>query len=139
MAWKSESSLPVQVISPPPIQKILRPHGSFIGWIELEYTRRPRRVSLIPLISSVRSELTSRKAAYEMNLAENLAKPSERLDAWQLQSEALAMDLVEHRRKERRKVIAAVRSDTAKLIESMHLEGDPLVRVLAVLVSPTHR
>ena len=37
IAWKSESSLPVQVISPPPIQKIFRPQGSFMGWIEFEY------------------------------------------------------------------------------------------------------
>ncbi|MEZ5380501.1 MAG: DEAD/DEAH box helicase [Microthrixaceae bacterium] len=91
------------------------------------------------VIESVRAELAVRRAAYEARLAETLAKPSERLDAWQVRSEALAMDLVEHRRRERRKAIEAVRSDTAKLIESMHIEGDPLVRVLAVLVGPTHR
>ena len=91
------------------------------------------------VIEQVRGELEVRRDAYEAQLTERLAEPQVRLDAWQMRSEALAMDLVEHRRRDRQKVIAAVRSDTAQLIESMRTQGDPLIRVLAVLVGPNHR
>jgi superfamily II DNA or RNA helicase len=91
------------------------------------------------VIEQVRDELEVRRATYEAELAETLAEPQERLDAWQVQSEQLAMDLVEHRRRDRQKVIDTVRSDTAQLIESMRTQGDPLIRVLAVLVGPNHR
>ena len=91
------------------------------------------------VIEQVRGELEVRRDAYEAQLTERLAEPQVRLDAWQMRSEALAMDLVEHRPRDRQKVIAAVRSDTAQLIESMRTQGDPLIRVLAVLVGPNHR
>ena len=72
-------------------------------------------------------------------MAQTLAAPEERLRAWEVRSEQLAADLVEHRRTQRVRGIETVRSDTARLIESMHTEGDPLIRVLAVLVGPNYR
>jgi hypothetical protein len=91
------------------------------------------------VIERVRDELQVRRDLYEAELAETLAAPEERLRAWEVRSEQLAADLVEHRRAQRVRGIETVRSDTARLIESMHTEGDPLIRVLAVLVGRAHR
>jgi hypothetical protein len=94
---------------------------------------------LVDVIEQVRNELQVRRDVYEAKLAETLAAPEERLRAWEVRSEQLAADLVEHRRAQRVRGIETVRSDTARLIESMHTEGDPLIRVLAVLVGPNYR
>ncbi len=91
------------------------------------------------VIEQVRNELQVRRDLYEAELAETLAAPQERLRAWEVRSEQLAMDLVEHRRAQRVRGIDGVRSDTTRLIESMHTQGDPLIRVLAVMVGPSYR
>ncbi|MBK6312167.1 MAG: hypothetical protein IPF42_16950 [Candidatus Microthrix sp.] len=91
------------------------------------------------VIEQVRNELQVLPDLYEAELAGDARRPQERLRAWEVRSEQLAMDLVEHRRAQRVRGIDGVRSDTTRLIESMHTQGDPLIRVLAVMVGPSYR
>ena len=44
--------MPVQVIVPPPIQKISRPHGSFMRVSDSEKKRLPSLVTWMPFTSS---------------------------------------------------------------------------------------
>src|ERR1051326_2555740 len=51
-AWWSDSASPVQVISPPPIQKTSRSHGAFIPVRPSEKKRLPSLVTLTPRTSA---------------------------------------------------------------------------------------
>jgi superfamily II DNA or RNA helicase len=85
-------------------------------------------------VAAAREALASRRAEHDKTLAELLSTPSERLSAWRRQSHQLAFALDDKRRRERDRYTSTVTQDTEALIESMRTVGEPLVRVLAVLV-----
>ncbi len=63
-----------------------------------------------------------------------LAAPTERLERWLNESGQLTLGLEGPQRDRRNKERDVVRTATQRLIESMRTAGEPLVRVLAVLV-----
>jgi len=86
------------------------------------------------VVKAARTELDKRKAAHEAKLDERLREPTERLSAWVRDSQQLALNLDEKRRRDRDEQTAAVRKNTQELIASLRTKGQPLVRVLAVIV-----
>ncbi len=88
-------------------------------------------------MAAARAELARRKDAHEAELDRRLAEPAERLDGWVARSRQLAFSFDERRRRDREHYTRSVAADTTQLIESMRTAGQPLVRVLAVLV-PRH-
>ncbi len=90
--------------------------------------------ALADVIAAVRAELDKRKLAHEAKLDELLDQPTQRLKAWVRDSQQLALNLDEKQRRQRDDQTATVRKDTQELIDSLRTKGEPLVRVLAVLV-----
>jgi hypothetical protein len=86
------------------------------------------------VVDSARAELGRRRADHDAEVEELLKAPAERLDAWVHQSNQLAFDLDDRRRGSRERHVGEVRNDTRRLIESLRTTGDPMIRVLAVLV-----
>lgn len=100
---------------------------------------KPERIDTITrhvpaAVDAARSELDRRRQEHDRNLVELLEPPRQRLDAWRRGSDQLALLLDDKRRTERDGFTASVVDDTAALIDSMQTVGQPLVRVLAVLV-----
>ncbi len=91
--------------------------------------------ALVPaVVAAARDELDSRRTAHDARIEELLAEPSNRLAAWARRSNQLALELDDRRRGTRERYVGDVRRSTERLIESLRTTGDPLVRVLAVLV-----
>jgi ERCC4-related helicase len=68
-------------------------------------------------------------------LAERVQRHQRRLRSWQRHAEQLTLDLAAMpQRRHREKEVAAVATDTEALIADQQTTGDPLVRVVAVLV-----
>ncbi len=86
------------------------------------------------VIDAARTELASRRADRDTELDRLLTEPTERLTGWVAQSRELTLLLDEPRRKARSKQVSEVERDTSALIESLRTRGEPLVRVLAVVV-----
>ncbi len=99
---------------------------------EIYTTRLAERLGEV--IDTARAELDERKRRHEQHLDELLAAPTERLDAWVRERHRIAAGLDEKTRRQRDTETGAVRDDTRDYIESMRSKGEPLVRVLAVLV-----
>jgi len=94
----------------------------------------PLTAQLDNVVNVARAELQQRRDAHDVALTERLAGPSDRLQRWLNESMQLSQALdgpVRDRRDDERE---NVRVDTERLIESMRTAGEPLVRVLAVLV-----
>lgn len=90
---------------------------------------------LVPVaVEAARRELGRRRENHDGKLAGLLEAPRERLDAWRHGSHQLALLLDDKRRRERDRYTRSVVDDTAALIESMRTVGQPLIRVLGVLV-----
>jgi superfamily II DNA or RNA helicase len=85
-------------------------------------------------VHAARDELERRRGAHDRALADLLETPRRRLDAWQRRTNQLALLLDDRRRIERDRRTRSVVDDTTALIESMRTVGQPLVRVLTVLV-----
>lgn len=86
------------------------------------------------VMSAVRAELKVRRSAHDEHIDRLLAPPRERLDRWVAESNQLALQFDEHPRNKRKKYVGEVKDSTARLIESLRTTGDPMIRVLAVLV-----
>jgi hypothetical protein len=85
-------------------------------------------------VAAARSELESRRGAHDARIEERLNEPQDRLKRWTHASHQLAFDFDERRRRERDDYTRAVRTDTETLIDSLRTAGQPMIRVLAVLV-----
>jgi len=87
-----------------------------------------------PAVEAARRELEVRKDGHEAELADKLSAPADRLNRWVDESHRRALKLDEGRRRDADKRTALVRVDTDELIESLRTRGEPLIRVIAVLV-----
>lgn len=94
----------------------------------------PLQAALPAAVASARAELARRKDAHEAALDQRLAEPADRLDSWVTRSRQLAFNLDDRRRRDREHYTRDVAADTTALIQSMRTAGQPLVRVVAVLV-----
>jgi hypothetical protein len=94
----------------------------------------PLTDQLDDVVATARAELKRRRDEYDAELDERLTAPTERLDRWLNESGQLTLGLEGPQRDRRNKERDVVRTDTQRLIESMRTAGEPLVRVLAVLV-----
>lgn len=92
------------------------------------------RSHLDDVVQAARAEMGRRRAEHDRRIDELLAGPSERLGEWVQRSEQLALELDDRRRDGRRRHIDDVQADTRRLIDSLRTTGEPMVRVLAVLV-----
>lgn len=86
------------------------------------------------VVEASRAELRRRRAEHDAQVEVLLTKPSERLGEWVQRSTQLAFQLDERRRNQKERQVGEVRTDTERLIESLRTTGDPMIRVLAVLV-----
>lgn len=94
----------------------------------------PLTAALPGVVEASRRELGRRRAAHDDQVEALLAAPTERLGEWVQRSNQLAFQLDERRRNQRERQVGEVRNDTQRLIESLRTTGDPMIRVLAVLV-----
>jgi hypothetical protein len=94
----------------------------------------PLTAALNGVVEASRAELRRRRAAHDAQVEALLAAPAERLGEWVQRSNQLAFQLDERRRNQRERQVGEVRNDTERLIESLRTTGDPMIRVLAVLV-----
>lgn len=92
--------------------------------------------ALVPAaVDAARAELDARRAAHDQVIEDRLAEPTARLVAWTNRRHTLSTNLDnEKRRRDADRHTSAVRTDTTELIESLRTKGQPLVRVLAVLM-----
>ena len=84
-------------------------------------------------VQEAQAELAIRRDAHSAELDVLLDAPRKRLESFVKRSHQISFDFPENRRVEQDKQTRVVADDTAKLIESMRIVGQPLVRVLAVL------
>jgi ERCC4-related helicase len=89
---------------------------------------------LTEVVTAAREELDRRLAVHDAAIEERLAAPAGRLHRWVDATHQLMLDLDDRHRPERDRYKDAVADDTTRLIESMKTSGQPLIRVLAVLV-----
>ena len=94
----------------------------------------PLTNQLDDVVATARAELKRRRDEYDAELDQRLTAPTERLERWLNESGQLTLGLEGPQRDRRNKEREVVRTDTQRLIESMRTAGEPLVRVLAVLV-----
>ncbi|MEQ8717735.1 MAG: helicase-related protein [Acidimicrobiales bacterium] len=94
----------------------------------------PLEAHLDAVVTIARDELARRRTEHDQKIEDLLAEPAERLASWKKRHDQLSLGLDERRRRDREKYAGSVRDDTEELIESMRTEGEPLVRVVAVLV-----
>lgn len=94
----------------------------------------PLTAALGGVVEATRVELRRRRDAHDARIDELLDGPSQRLREWVERSTQLALELDDRRRSRRERHVHEVRADTQRLIESLRTTGDPMVRVLAVLV-----
>ncbi len=94
----------------------------------------PLRGLLPSVVSAARTELDARRAHHDAEVDALLVEPQARLDRWRSArfSQATLFDEANRRKSESR--TREVADDTTALIDSMRTTGQPLVRVLAVLV-----
>lgn len=94
----------------------------------------PLTALLDGVVAAGHAELGRRRAAHDARIEALLAAPAQRLSEWVHRSNQLAFHLDERRRNQRERQVGEVRNDTQLLIESLRTTGDPMIRVLAVLV-----
>lgn len=99
-----------------------------------EVDPRPLEAQLQSVVTAARAELGRRRSDRDRQVDELLAGPRERLRSWVEQSGQLAFDLPEGPRSKRQREVDDVKDSTEQLIEQMRTTGDPMVRVLAVLM-----
>ena len=94
----------------------------------------PLSAQLASVLEAGREELTRRRSVHDGRVEALLAEPTERLREWVEESSQLASQLDDRRRGQNERQVAEVRADTEALIASLRTTGDPMIRVLAVLV-----
>lgn len=85
-------------------------------------------------VDAARRELAVRQKDHDATLDEILAAPKHRLDTWRQLSFDAAFGLEGDRRSKRERYTRSVIDDTEALIASLRTSGQPLIRVLAMLV-----
>ncbi len=86
------------------------------------------------VVAEARRELGDRRTAHDAYIEDVLREPTVRLQSWVGKRHEQASLFDEGRRRERDRLTRDVRTDTEALIASMRTTGQPLVRLLAVLV-----
>jgi len=99
---------------------------------DLDLTSVSHKITMA--VDAARTELAERRRIHDEALEERLLEPAKRLSDWEARSQTLALNMDRTRRSDADRYTAAVSNDTMKLIESLRTRGEPLVRVLAVLV-----
>jgi superfamily II DNA or RNA helicase len=100
----------------------------------------PLAKHLPAVVAAARTALAERRNRHDATLDQTLAAPQARLDDWVERRMRMAADPDRaSRRGEIEREAVAVGDDTRALIESLRTTGDPLVRVLAVLVPRERR
>lgn len=94
----------------------------------------PLTDALTGVVDASRDELGRRRADHDARVEALLATPAERLEDWVERSTQLALELDDRRRNQKERRVDEVRLDTEQLIDSLRTTGDPMVRVVAVLV-----
>ncbi|HTN99895.1 MAG TPA: DEAD/DEAH box helicase, partial [Microthrixaceae bacterium] len=97
----------------------------------------PLQTYLPAVVAAARTELKKRRSTHDEHIDQLLAPPRNRLTRWVDESNQLALQLDERPRNQREKYVGEVKESTARLIESLRTTGDPMIRVLAVLVPNT--
>ena len=90
-------------------------------------------------LAMAKAELELRRHRYDADLDDKLKAPAARLETWVNRSNSLAFVMDERGRRQREKEVGETNRETKKLIESFRTEGDPMVRILAVLVPGVSR
>ena len=90
--------------------------------------------ALPAVVDAARAELDARRATHDTRVDELLAEPAERLARWRTNRFQQSTLFDEHRRGDRDRQTREISDDTDALIASLRTAGQPLVRVLAVLV-----
>ncbi len=85
-------------------------------------------------VAAARAGLATRRSEHDDHLEERLSEPTKRLSDWETRSNTLAMNMDRSRRSDAERYTGAVSRDTKALIDSLRTRGEPLVRVLAVLM-----
>ena len=85
-------------------------------------------------VDAATAELSRRREEHDTELDRRLDEPTERVRRWVRESNQLAFTMDERRRGLKEKQVGDIRRDTESLIESLRTKGQPLVRVVAVLV-----
>ena len=89
---------------------------------------------VIDAVVEARNELAKRRSAYDADLDDKLLAPASRLASWVKRSNQMAFNLNDSSRRTKESEVSDVKKKTKDLIDSMRTKGDPMVRVLAVLV-----
>jgi superfamily II DNA or RNA helicase len=92
------------------------------------------RSQVVAAVALARNELDRRRRLYDADLDDKLLAPASRLENWVKRSNEIAFQLDEGKRRTREKQVGEVKASTRELIDSFRTEGDPMLRVLAVLV-----
>jgi ERCC4-related helicase len=92
------------------------------------------RGQLPDVIAAGRSELDRRRRGHDERIASRLDEPRQRLRRWVGEAQLRLSGLEPRFRTDRERHVTEVETDTARLIESLGTVGQPLIRVLAVLV-----
>ena len=92
------------------------------------------RSQVLDAVTEARNELDKRRRIYDADLDDKLLAPFDRLESWVKRSNQIAFSLNEASRRTKESEVGEVKAKTKGLIESMRTKGDPMVRVLAVLV-----
>lgn len=88
-------------------------------------------------VDAARVALAARRQEHDTGLDEILAEPTTRLGTWRQLSFESALLLEGRRRSDRERYTRSVIDDTTALIDSLRTAGQPLVRVVAMLVPPS--
>ena len=92
------------------------------------------RSQVLDAVTEARNELDKRRRIYDADLDDKLLAPADRLESWVKRSNQIAFGLNEASRRTKESEVGEVKAKTKDLIDSMRTKGDPMVRVLAVLV-----
>lgn len=95
----------------------------------------PLSAQLTAVVDTARRELQRRRETYDAELNARLVEPAERLARWADEDEQLALGFEAGKRSERGQRRDDVRTSTRRVIERSRTTGQPLIRVLVVLVA----
>jgi ERCC4-related helicase len=90
---------------------------------------------VVPAVRAGREHMRAVREDRDAALLERVERNEQRLQTWRRHAEQLTLDIAAMpQRRHREKQVAAVAADTEGLIGDLRTRGDPLVRVVAVLV-----
>ncbi len=94
----------------------------------------PIEAGIPAAVAIAKQHLDERRADHDRSLDELLAEPTKRLSDWVEESNRLAFELDEKRSRQRRAEVKSEQERTESMIESLRTKGQPLMRVVAVLI-----